>query len=155
MVEPSVDAQIVLETFRAVEARDFERLLELYDPDVEFVWPPSLPYGGVFRGAEIVDMSVAFAAVWDPLQPTDAERRMDVRVVACDGGEVVAQYHQRGIDSTGKRFETEVLGLYLIRDGRFARAQMFYFDPLGLHDFLRRAATYPHQRFAATPSAID
>jgi uncharacterized protein len=139
-VHPSPEAQVVLEVFRAVEVRDAARLLELYHPDVEFSWPPSLPYGGTFRGAEIVEMSVAFAAVWDPLQPTDGERRMDVRVVACDDGEVVAQYHQRGVDSNGARFETEVLGLYQIRDGLFVRAQMFYFDPVGLDAFLQHAA---------------
>lgn len=108
----STDAHVVLETFRAVEARDAERLLELYHPDVEFHWPPSLPYGGAFSGPDVVEMSLAFIAVWDPLQPTDAERRMDPRVVACEGGEVVVQYLQRGVDPAGARFETEVLGLY-------------------------------------------
>jgi ketosteroid isomerase-like protein len=50
--------EIVLETFRAVEDRDLERLLSLYHPDLELVWPESLPYGGTFRGP---------TAVCDPL----------------------------------------------------------------------------------------
>jgi len=32
---------VVLETFRAVEQRDRQRLNELYHPEVEFRWPPS------------------------------------------------------------------------------------------------------------------
>src|SRR5262249_11411990 len=41
----------ILEIFKAIERRDFERLLTLCQPDVEFVWPPSLPYAGGERGA--------------------------------------------------------------------------------------------------------
>src|SRR5262249_26574315 len=41
---------IVLEAFRAVEQRDDQRLEELYDAEVEFHWPPSLPYGGSSLG---------------------------------------------------------------------------------------------------------
>jgi ketosteroid isomerase-like protein len=130
-----------LESFRAVADRDAERLWELFHPDVEFFWPPSLPYGGRFRGAGIADMSLAFAEVWDPLQPTDAERRMDPRVVASGAGEVVVQYFQRGIDANDVHFETEVLGLYEVSDAQLVRAQMFYFDPVGLERFIASAAT--------------
>ena len=39
----------------------------------------------------------------------------------------------------GERFESEVLGLYEVREGKFARAQMFYFDTAALLEFLNRA----------------
>lgn len=66
---------------RAVEDRDGERLLEIYDPDVEFVWPPELPYGGTDRRNEVVEMSEAFTAAWGPVQRSDKTRRFDPRVL--------------------------------------------------------------------------
>lgn len=39
----------------------------------------------------------------------------------------------------GERIDMETLGLYEVRDKKFARAQMFYFDTAALLRFLRRA----------------
>ena len=39
----------------------------------------------------------------------------------------------------GERFESEVLALYEVRDGKFARAQMFHFDTAALNEFFSRA----------------
>ena len=68
---------------------------------------------------------------WGPLQPTETERRMDPRVVATDGDEVVVQYTTRALAPNGERFASLVLGLYEVRDGKFARAQMFHYDTAG------------------------
>jgi len=125
------NADTILGIFKAIERRDFERLLDLCQPDVEFVWPPSLPYAGGERGA--------WAQTWVPLQPTETERRMDPRVVAAAGNEVVVLWQQRGISPAGDRFEGPVLALYQLREGKLARAQMFYFDTVGLAGFLRKA----------------
>ena len=127
---------IVLEAFRAVEQRDEERLQELYDPEVEFHWTPSLPYGGSSRGGVRDRPGPSWSEVWEPLQPTEAERRMDPRVVAATEREVVVLYRQRGVSPSGQRFDGEVLGLYEVRDGKFARAQMFYFDAVAVQRFL-------------------
>jgi uncharacterized protein len=131
--------EIVLATFRAVEDRDLERLLSLYHPDVELIWPESLPYGGTFRGSQSPPPGRTWDQTWDPLQPTQAERRMDPRVIAAEGGEVVVQYHQRGVDRDGRRLDQEVLGWYTVEDAKFARAQMFYFDTAALAAFLADA----------------
>jgi ketosteroid isomerase-like protein len=112
---------IVMEAFRAVEQRDEERLLELYHPAVEFHPDRRRP---------------SWSDVWDPLQPTEAQRRMDPRVVAATEQEVVVLWRQRGVRADGERFEGEVLGLYEVRDGKFARAQMFYFDTVAAQRFL-------------------
>ena len=125
------NADTILELFKAIERRDFERLLDLCQPDVEFVWPPSLPYAGGERGA--------WAQTWIPLQPTETERRMDARVIAATGDEVVVLWQQRGISPAGDRFEGPVLALYRLREGKLARAQMFYFDTVGLAGFLSNA----------------
>ena len=129
--------QLVTDMLRAVEDRDPGRLLEIFAPDVEFVWPPSLPgYGGRFQGAEILDMQTRFAAAWDSLQPTAASRQLEHRIIASNDYEVVALYHQRGTDENGRSCETEVLALYRIVDGRVSRLQMFYFDPVQIAAFL-------------------
>ena len=139
----SVD--VVLHAFRAVEGRDREELLALYHPEVEFVDAPSLPYGGTFRGKEDIRNQLdrspgeTWLGTWDPLQPTDAERSMDPRVVAASENEVVVLYRQRALAPNGERFDAPVLGLYEVRDGMFARAQMFHFDTAAVVDFLVRA----------------
>jgi ketosteroid isomerase-like protein len=127
---------IVLEAFRAVEQRDEERLLELYHPAVEFHWPPSLPFGGSTPAGGADSRRPSWSDVWDPLQPTEAERRMDPRVVAATEQEVVVLWRQRAVRADGERFDAEVLGLYEVRDGKFARAQMFYFDTVAAERFL-------------------
>ena len=128
----SENAHLMLEIFSAIERRDPQRVFELCQPDVEFHWPPSLPYGGASPGSAWVD-------TWVPLQPTEAERRMDARVVAASPEEVVVLWQQRGVSPTGDRFDGPVLGLYRVREGKLARAQMFCFDTSALIDFLGRA----------------
>jgi uncharacterized protein len=144
-VETNQSVQVVLEAFRAVEDRDERRLLELYHPEVEFHWPPSLPYGGSFR-AESRTPGQGWSEVWDPLQPSEAERRMDPRVVAATADEVVALWRQRGLSPSGQRFDGEVLGLYGVRDSKFACAQMFYFDSAAVLRFLDDARAHEEGR---------
>jgi uncharacterized protein len=138
MTRPA-STDIVMAAFAAVEERDQRRLAELYHPEVEFCWPPSLPYGGSIHGAALqADHRTGFDQIWDPLQPTRHERRMDPRVVAATGQEVVVLWHQRGLTPAGQRLDMETLGLYEVRDGKFARAQMFYFDTTAVLRFLQQ-----------------
>ena len=136
---------VVLEAIDAVEERDAERLFALYHDDVEFHDAPSLPYGGVRRGkqalwAELRDTpQTTWLGTWGPLQPTERERRMDPRVVARAGEEVVVLYRQRAVRPDGARLDAPVLALYEVRDGRFARAQMFHYDTAAIVRFLAGA----------------
>jgi uncharacterized protein len=132
-------AAVVLQAFRAVERRDREGLIALYHPEVEFHDAPSLPYGATLRGKEEVARNDGWRETWGPLQPTEAERSMDPRVVAAGDREVVVLYRQRALDPAGERFDAPVLGLYEVRDGMFARAQMFHYDTAAVVDFLKRA----------------
>jgi uncharacterized protein len=132
-------AAVVLQAFRAVERRDREGLLALYHPEVEFHDAPSLPYGGTLRGKEEVARNDGWRETWGALQPTEAERSMDPRVVAANDREVVVLYRQRALDRAGERFDAPVLGLYEVREGRLARAQMFHYDTAAVVDFLARA----------------
>ena len=137
----SENVQVMLEVFRAIERRDAQRFTELVHPDFEIHWPPSLPYGGTYRDleAEARRDRPTWAGTWNRLQPTVAERRMDPRIVAASDEEVVVLWRQRGLSPVGERFDGPVLGLYQVRDGRLARAQMFYFDTVALAGFLVNA----------------
>ncbi|HKE30848.1 MAG TPA: nuclear transport factor 2 family protein [Candidatus Angelobacter sp.] len=130
------NVEVMLKIFSAIERRDLQRALELFHPDVEFYWPPSLPYGGTSRGLKINHPT--WIETWDPLQPTETERRMDPRVVAASAEEVVVLWRQRGVSPAGERIDTPVLGLYQLREGKLARAQMFYFDSAAALDFLAK-----------------
>jgi hypothetical protein len=46
---------------------------------------------------------------------------------------------QRAVDPAGERLDAPVLGLYEVRDGRFARPQRFHFDTAALVGFLTQA----------------
>jgi ketosteroid isomerase-like protein len=139
-LEDRVPTEIVMDALRAVEERQPGRLAALYHPEIEFNWPPGLPYSGRFTGRAIEEMTQRFAATWVPLQPTEETRRMRPRILAKgDNGRVVVNYLWMGMDTKGQRFETEVLADYQVRDGRLARAQMFYYDLPGMIDFLRAA----------------
>jgi uncharacterized protein len=127
------NAHVILEIFGAIEQRDAGRVFSLCDPTVEFLWPPSLPFAGRDPGA--------WANTWAPLQPSGAARRMDPRVLGANEDEVVVLWQQRAVSPAGEDLETPVLGLYQVRNGKLARAQMFYFDPARVNDFLARANT--------------
>jgi uncharacterized protein len=140
------NAEVVLAVFRAVEERDREALFELYHDDVELHEAPSLPYGyeGIVGKEAMRDQlenapETTWLGTWGPLQPTDAERRMDPQVIATNGDEVVVRYTTRAIAPDGERFESPVVALYEVRDGRLARARMFHYDTAGLIAFLERA----------------
>src|SRR5581483_50048 len=131
------NSEMILRIFRVIEAREDAKMTELFQPDFEIHWPLSLPYGGTFRG--LASRPNGWNAIWDPLQPTEAERRMDPRVIAAHAEDVVVLWHQRGLSPKGARFDGEVLGKYTFRDGKLARAQMFYFDTAAVAKFLHEA----------------
>ena len=133
------NVEVMMQIFNAIEHRDPQTRLALFHPDVEFYWPPSLPYGGASSGLEIEGPT--WIDTWNSLQPTAAERRMDPRVVGASDDEVVVLWRQRGLSKLGDRIDTPVLGLYQLRDRKLARAQMFYFDTAGVLSFLEKAMT--------------
>jgi uncharacterized protein len=136
---PDQNIQVILQVFRAVEQRDPQGALDLIVPDVEFHWPPPLPYGGVRRGFN--PAGPTWTRTWDPFQPTAAERSLSPRVIAASDTEVVVHWCQRGLSPAGDHIDTPVLGLYRLRDAKLTRAQMFYFDPLAVVNFLAKAGT--------------
>jgi ketosteroid isomerase-like protein len=139
------DAEVALGVIRAVQERDAERLWELVHDDVQLHDALSLPYGGVTEGKASIQEQAerpsdkTWLGTWGPVQPTDAERRMDPRVIAENEGEVVVLYHQRALAPDGERFDSPVIGIYEVREGKLARAQMFHYDTAAINTFLERA----------------
>ena len=129
----AANRKLLLDVFRAIEQRDDKRFCELLHPDFELHWPPSLPYGG--------SKARTWSETWEAFQPGETERRMHPRVVAASEDEGVVLWRQRGVSPSGERFEGEVLGLYQLRDGKLARAQMFYFDTVAVANFLKKATS--------------
>ena len=60
---------IVMAAFAAAGRCDERRLAELYHPEVEFRWPPSLPCGGSYHRATALQAGdrTGFDQIWDPL----------------------------------------------------------------------------------------
>ncbi len=138
------NSKTILAIFRAIEERDAEQFRNLLQPDFEIHWPPSLPYGGTFRGVE--PQPRRWGATWQPLQPSETERKMDAQVVAARGDDVVVLWRQRGRTTDGDSLDEEVLGFYHFREGKLARAQMFYFDTAAVARFLANAKGQSQRR---------
>jgi ketosteroid isomerase-like protein len=135
---------VVMQVFRSVEERNPGLAAGVCHDDVEFHGPRPLPYAGSSYGMKAsLERSPGWAETWDPFQG-ETERELGARVIAASEDEVVVLWHQRGRDQAGGRLDTPVLGLYQVRDGKLARAQMFYFDPLAAADFLAHAQPTQH-----------
>jgi len=131
---------VVLQVFRSVEERNPQLAAEVYHDDLEFHWPRPLPYAGSTYGLKAsLERRPGWAETWDPFQ-SQPDRWLDARVVASSEDEVVVLWHQRAHDHIGRQLDTPVLGLYQVRDGKLARAQMFYFDPVAAAEFLAEAS---------------
>lgn len=130
------NVQVMLEVFRAIEKRDQRRMFDLVHTDAEFLWPPSLPYAGARNPKP---GQPGWGTTWIPLQPSEEDRRLEPRVIAFSDEEVVIQWRQKGVSPAGDRIDTPVLGLYRLREGKLARAQMFYFDSAAVVAFLNKA----------------
>jgi ketosteroid isomerase-like protein len=135
MTSSEKNVEVMLEIFRAIERRDQQRMFDLVHADAEFLWPP-LPYATVRNPKP---GGPGWGATWIPLQPSEADRRLEPRVVASGDEEVVIHWRQKGVTPAGDRIDTPVLGLYRLCDGKLARAQMFYFDSASVVAFLAKA----------------
>ena len=73
----SPNVRVVLGVFAAIEQRDLAGFLAHVHPECTIRWPPSLPWNDGLPGRpdEHGRHARSWLEVWEPLQPTAAERR--------------------------------------------------------------------------------
>jgi ketosteroid isomerase-like protein len=118
--EPAVsqeNVEVVRSTFDAIGTRDIDRLLELYDPDIEFLplTGTRVESGGYSGHAGVRDYFEEVGEVWDRMQP-HAE---DVRTVG-DHVVVIGGCAVRGLGS-GAVSDNPMAWVVTIRDGKVTR----------------------------------
>lgn len=108
------NVEIVQRMYAAFGERDRATILELFDPQIEWVQNEGFPGGGRHVGAEAVLTNVfaKFRQVWDVWQAVVTEW-LDA------GGAVVAIGEYRGTyKATGRSMRAAFAGLYRVRAGR-------------------------------------
>jgi ketosteroid isomerase-like protein len=113
----------VIERFYAsLGSWDEDAIRACLHEDAELHQPPTLPYGGVYRGPD------AMMELWKNIvlrlsEPGTAY--IDSMIVDGDKAIVIA-----GSNKAGSGKPTLACEDYLVRDGRIARIRMFWFDPM-------------------------
>ena len=118
---PPADVEVVKRLYEALGSRDEEETQALLRDDVEWIVPPSLPWGGTRRGFE--EVTGAAALLLESIR--DANFESDEHVDVGDG-EVLVLGRLRGEGAlTGAPFEAEYAHRFKITDGRVARFQEY------------------------------
>ena len=114
------NVEIVRAISDAFARGDYEGALERLDEDIEFVAPPDVTGGRVWRGRDETRQGVAsFLGAWDGYH-------YEVREVLDCGDEVLVEgwQHARGRGS-GVEVSESIYTVWTVRGGRVLRQQMF------------------------------
>jgi hypothetical protein len=141
----SENTDVVRRLFRAVKERDAEGAFACYDDNIEIHEARSLPYGGVYEGAEgAVQHAVGYLQTWAEYQG-EAERDLAPTILDVEHDQVLVLWRQRAVDAaSGKKLDLPAVSLYALRNGRVRRAQMFQ-DTASIERFLDSAQLGPGQ----------
>ena len=119
MSDTETTRAVIERFYAAIGAWDEDALRAVVHPDAELHQPPTLPYGGVYRGPD--EMMPLWKNVILP-SGDPGEFYMDSTIVEGDHAVVIA-----GSKRGGK--PTLACEDYLVRDGQIVRIRMFWFDP--------------------------
>jgi len=112
---------VVERFYAAIFAWDEEALRECLHENAELHQPPTLPYGGVYRGP------AAMMELWkNVILPLADAGATTLETFVADGDVAVAVASTKTA-ATSK--EITACEEYTVRDGRIARIRMFWFDP--------------------------
>lgn len=133
------NVETIKKLFSAIEARDLETYLAVSHPDVVIREPSSLPYGGDYRGLEGVERhAVGWLRTWGNLQ-SEAERKLNATFHDV-GDAVIARWSLRArLPDGAETFDTPMVGVYRLREGKLVDTQMFYADTGAVLQFLEQA----------------
>jgi ketosteroid isomerase-like protein len=131
----SENVEIVRRLFKAVDDRDVEPMLEIYDPEVVIREAPSLPYGGEYHGHEgMVSHGLGYLATWDPVQ-NSAEQPLEPEFFE-SGEHVFVRWRQRARGPGGELLDLPALSRYRLRAGKVIESEMYQFDTAAILRFL-------------------
>ncbi|MFE2998621.1 nuclear transport factor 2 family protein [Nocardia sp. NPDC059246] len=124
------NADVVREFYRAIAERDGDALGELlntrFTSDTEVIWPESLPYGGVVKGAaKLAKMFGGLLSAPTPVGPAG----MTVADLVADGDRIAAQlefdWYAPGSD---RAVPSGALELWTFADGKVRSIRAYYWD---------------------------
>lgn len=124
--------EIVQNLYEAFATRDRDRILEIFDPEIEWIQNEGFPRGGRHVGAEVVlnDVFAKFKVDWETWQAV-VERWLDA------GETIVALGEYRGTHKeTGRSMKAAFAHVYWLRSGRIVRFEQ-YADTLKVAEAMR------------------
>lgn len=131
-MNPMSNLETVQSLYQAFAARERERILEIFDPAIEWIQNDGFPGGGKHRGAETVlnDVFAKFGREWETWQAV-VGRWLDA------GEAIVALGEYRGTHkATGKSMTAAFAHVYWLQDGRVVRFEQ-YADTLKVAEAVR------------------
>lgn len=119
---------------QAVLAGDYDKLRDIYDPDVEFTTPD----GGKQRGIEaVLEWNRAFIDAFSD-RDYQPDRAFETDDCAIDQGEFIGTHTQplelpdgTSVPATGKQVRVRSVDIATVSDGKIVRHD-FYFDQLDM-----------------------
>jgi uncharacterized protein len=116
--------QIVRQAYNAYLTADLEAVLNLCSEDTEWLacGPPNdLPYAGLHRGRQQV---ARYFAILDDKEESDHLIAQEF-ITSGDKVIVFGNYTAR-VNANGKRFETDFVHVFTVRDGKITNFRDFY-----------------------------
>jgi ketosteroid isomerase-like protein len=123
---------IVKSLYQAFAAKERDRILEIFDPEIEWIQNEGFPHGGRHVGAGTVldEVFPRFGSEWEVWKAVP-ERWLDA------GDAVVALGVYSGTHkTTGKSMRAAFAHVYWVRDGRIVRFEQ-YTDTLKIAEAMR------------------
>jgi len=118
---PSADVDVTRSLYRAIESGDGSAWDEVLDPDVEWVIPPSLPWGGTRRGVKQVKQFAQEMRRHLHNSRVETDEFIDVG----DGELIVLGRYRGEATLTGAAIEAEFAHHVRVSDGRVVRFQNY------------------------------
>ena len=122
--------------FLAVEHRDREGVMAIYDSNIVINEAPSLRYGGEYRHHEgALHHGIGFRAAWDRFQVWSG-RRLEPHFIAQGDHVGVLSRHKAENTGSGEKIDLPTVSIYRFVDGKIVDSRMFHFDTAALMEFL-------------------
>jgi ketosteroid isomerase-like protein len=129
-VSEPANVQLVKDLYQAMAQPTADAVLALLCEDVQFVvpGPPSVGAAGTWRGHAGVQERL------DPLRSGQENQAVEFLEFVAQDDKVVVMLHVKArVHATGKVFESDIVHLFTIKDGKIARLVDF-FDTFALVD---------------------